>query len=331
MNFWQYIRKPIYALAPMEDVTDTVFREIVMSISDDNHLNMLFAEFTSVDGLFHPIGKDKVSHRLKINPSEMELMKKKGVKIVAQIWGNDPEKFAYAAKHITENYDYDGIDINMGCPIRKIVHQVACSELIRFPDLAREIIQATKEATHLPVSVKTRTGIKEHQTEKWISNVLQAKPDAITLHCRTQKMLSEKPAEWEQIRIAIDVRNSLSQTTPLIGNGDIFTIDDAQMKIDEYKPDGVMIGRGIFRNAWIFNSPQKVVAKQERLQTLINHTELFRKTWENQKSHSILKKFYKIYISEFPGSAELRSKLMAAPTLDEVLSIANSELNSIEI
>ena len=327
MNFWQTIKGPIFALAPMEDVTDTVFREIVLSISSPNYLNVVFAEFTSVDGLCHPIGKDKVSHRLYVSPTERFWLEKNNTRIVAQIWGSDPEKFYQAAKIVTNEYQFDGIDINMGCPVRKIVNQIACSELIKYPDLAKEIIIATKEATHLPVSVKTRTGIKNHTTEQWISNLLKVKPAAITLHARTQKMMSAYPADWEQVKIAVELRNQIAPEIPIIGNGDVVSIEDAINKIEQTKADGVMVGRGIFKNPFLFNHPQSDYTKEVRLRLLIRHLDLFLSTWGEEKNFQIMKKFFKVYCSEFPGAAELRAKLMETSNRQQVLEILSEHLN----
>ncbi len=160
---------PIFSLAPMEDVTDTVFREIVMGMAAPDKLNVVFTEFTSVEGMNHPVGRNRVSERWIVNDSEKERLKKQNVKLVAQIWGRNPEIYRNIAKYISENYQFDGIDINMGCPVKKVVKQGACSALIGEPSLAKEIISATKEGTNLPVSIKTRTGIKQHQTEELIS------------------------------------------------------------------------------------------------------------------------------------------------------------------
>jgi len=326
MNFWKTFDGPIFALAPMEDVTDTVFREIVLSISSPKYLNVVFAEFTSVDGLCHPVGKDKVSHRLYISPTEKEWLKKNNTKIVAQIWGSDPEKFFKATKIVTQEYDFDGIDINMGCPVRKIVNQIACSELIKFPDLAKEIIIATKEATHLPVSVKTRTGIKTHNTEQWIGSLLEVKPTAITLHARTQKMMSAYPAEWEQVKIAVELRNQVAPDIPIIGNGDVLSVEDALQKIEQTGADGVMVGRGIFKNPFMFNLPQQEISKQVRLELLLRHLDLFLDTWGNEKSYQIMKKFFKIYTSEFAGAADLRAKLMQTTNREEVALLISEYL-----
>ncbi len=322
---WNFINKPIFALAPMEDVTDTVFREIILAVSDPHYLNMVFAEFTSTDGLCHPIGKDRVSHRLLITESERQILKSKNIKIIAQIWGSDPEKFSQAVRIITNEYNFDGIDINMGCPVKKIVKQASCSELIKFPDLAKEIIIAAKESTTLPISVKTRTGIKEHQTEKWISNLMETKPAAITLHARTQKMMSDYPADWEQLKIAVEVRNSIDKSIPIIGNGDLFSIEQCFDKINNFGVDGVMVGRGVFKNPWFFNYPLLPHSKEEKLILLKRHLDLFIKTWDYEKNLAIMKKFFKIYTYDFFGASDIRVKLMEAHKVEEIYNILLSE------
>lgn len=323
-NFWRELKKPIATLAPMEDVTDTVFRELTVRRSDKGKLNVIFSEFTSTDGLCHPIGNPKVSQRLKINPSEKKLLSEKDVKIVAQIWGNDPEKNYKSSKMITEMGQFDGIDINMGCPVKKIVKQGCCSALIDQPELAKEIILAVKEGTNLPVSVKTRTGIKVHKTEEWISHLLSVAPNAIILHARTQKMMTDYPADWNEVRKAVEIRNKLLPECIIIGNGDIFSYEQALELVSQSGADGFMVGRGIFSNPWFFASKNNI-SKEEKIKELWEHSVLFYNTWGNNKNFAILNRFFKIYISNFDGAAELRSKLMQAKNLDELRSILISE------
>lgn len=323
-SFWKEPGKKFIALAPMEDVTDTVFRELVLGISEPDTLNVLFAEFTSTDGLCHPIGKPKVSHRLLISENERKLLKENNVKIVAQIWGSDPEKFLKSAQLISSDYDFDGIDINMGCPVKKIVKQASCSELIKFPELSKEIILATMEGTTLPVSVKTRTGIKQHETESWIANLLSVNPECITLHVRTQKMKSDYPAAWGEMAKAVNVRNESDSETILMGNGDIVTLEDCYAKIEEYGIEGVMIGRGIFKNPWLFNHDQTSRTPEDKLNLLWKHVKLFTETWGREKSFAILKRFLKIYTYDFYGASEIRAKMMETMNIDDVRVILES-------
>lgn len=327
-NFWQNFSGPVFSLAPMEDVTDTVFREMIMRMGDPGKLNVVFTEFTSVEGMNHPLGRERVSERLLVNNSERQLLNKRNIKLVAQIWGRNPEIYAKIAQFITQNYDFDGIDINMGCPVKKVFKIGACSALIGEPSLAKEIILATKEATHLPVSVKTRTGIKEHQTEEWISELLEVEPATIILHGRTQRMQSDGDACWAEIAKAVHVKNKLKPNIPFHGNGDVFSYDKGLQRIAETGVDGVMIGRGIFQNPWFFQPQKNNITKAERIHQLIQHTQLFEKTWSGQKNFNILKRFYKIYINGFEGAAKLRAGLMEVKNYNEVYSYF-SELTDI--
>jgi len=323
-NFWKNLPKPIFALAPMEDVTDTSFREVVAGLSDPQYLHLLFTEFTSVDGMNHPKGKIRVSERLLVSRSEKNLLKQKNIKLVAQIWGNKPELFHKIAREITAEYEFDGLDINMGCPIKNVVKNGCCSALINQPELAKEIILATKEATHLPVSVKTRTGVKSHETEVWISHLMETKPAAIILHGRTQKQQSDGLADWEEIAKGVRIRDQIDPEVLFLGNGDVQSVSQGLALTTQYGLDGVMIGRGIFHDPWFFNPEHQPPSKSERLSQLILHTQLFEQNWGGKKNLNLLKRFYKIYTNDFPGAAKLRTDLMEATTFAEVYRIANA-------
>jgi tRNA-dihydrouridine synthase len=322
-NFWKELARPVFTLAPMEDVTDTVFREIVLSISDPGYLHVLFSEFISTDGLCHEIGGPKVRHRLQINDTERKLLTGKNVKIVAQIWGTHPEKFYQAAKLICEESQFDGIDINMGCPVKKIVKQGGCSALIAQPALAKEIVLATKEGSNLPVSIKTRIGLNKVITEEWIAQLLECHPALITVHGRTQKQQSEGLADWNEVKKAVALRDKLNPETLIHGNGDVFSREDGYSKAKEYDVDGIMIGRGIFHNPWFFNRNSDEKTPQEKLELLWKHTELFTRTWGTGKNFATLKRFFKIYTNGFPGAHPLRARLMETHATEEVRNILN--------
>ncbi len=325
-NFWDEIQKPIFALAPMEDVTDTSFREIVARLADPKYLSILYTEFTSVDGMNHPVGKIRVGERLIVSETERQLLKQKNIKLIAQIWGKRPELFHKIAAEITSEYDFDGLDINMGCPVKNVVKNGCCSALINEPSLAKEIVLATKEATHLPVSVKTRTGIKNHDTESWIANLLETKPAAIILHGRTQKQQSDGLANWEEIAKGARMRDQIHPETKFLGNGDVLSVAQGEALCQKYQLDGIMVGRGIFHNPWFFNPSHTSPTKAEKLQQLLLHTQLFERSWGNQKNLNILNRFYKIYTNDFPGAAKLRADLMDAKTFEEVYQIVGREI-----
>lgn len=319
-NFWKSNTGPIWALAPMEDVTDTVFREVVLRLGHPDHYPILFSEFLSTDGFCHPVGQTKVIHRFKINESELELIKKHNVKMVAQIWGTDPEKFHKTARYIAEETPFDGIDINMGCPMKNIIKKGACSALINTPELAREIITATKEASHLPLSVKTRIGFKSVVTEAWISNLLESEADALIVHGRIQKMMSDGEADWNEIKRAVQLRDHINPAVKLLGNGDVKSIEESRQKIRDYGVDGVMIGRGIFGNPWLYN-PDHEPEMQDKIDALRLHATLYATTWKGEKPWSIIKRFFKIYTNSFTGAPALRAKLMDTHNLEEVETV----------
>ena len=336
-NFWQSLPKPFSVLAPMEDVTDTVFRQV---ISDCGRPDVLFTEFTNCEGM-QSAGQSKVIHRLRYSPSERP--------IVAQVWGITPEDYFKTAQLIQE-LGFDGIDINMGCPVKKVIKMGACSALIKNPSLAKEIIQATKEgAPNIPVSVKTRIGFNKIQTEEWLGFLLMdCKPDVITVHGRTVKEESKVPCHWDEIAKVVRMRDEIFKDSqvnkPLIvGNGDVQNIHDARQKAVEFGVDGVMIGRGVFKNPWAFNpeidvdsqgqafyiSSNELIPIIERIGLLKKHILLWEQTWEESKNFAILKKYFKIYISGFAGSSEIRAELMQTNNTRESLVILDKVLSTI--
>ena len=324
-NFWTNIKQPVFALAPMEDVTDTVFREIVMRVADPGRLYVLYTEFTNVDGMNHPVGKLRVGERLIVNDSELQLLKKQNIKLVAQVWGKDPEIFHKVVKEISENERFDGIDVNMGCPVRNVVKNGCCSALIGTPELAKEIVLATKEATHLPVSVKTRTGLSKPVTEEWMRHLMETRPAAIILHGRVQKQMSEGEANWEQIALGAKVCKEIDSSVAFLGNGDVMSYSEGLEKVEKYGVDGVMIGRGIFQNPWFFSSNQRERTPEEKVNLLLQHVRLYHQTWGETKNFNILKRFFKIYTSGFAGASHLRNELMQTGSLDDVVAVLESE------
>jgi len=319
MNIWKKLSKPIFILAPMEDVTDTVFRQMLLYTCRPD---LFFTEFTNVDGLFSK-GAIEVGKRL--------LFSKKEKPIIAQIWGMKPGNYFKAAQKIKE-LGFNGIDINMGCPQNDVVRIGACSALMKNHSLAVEIIKATKYgAGNLPVSVKTRIGFNNIQTSEWIGFLLKQDLAAITVHGRTVKEMSKIPAHWDEIGKAIELRDKLKCNTLIIGNGDVYSLTEAKEKVKKYKLDGVMIGRGIFHNPWLFNESFdiKSISVEQRIQLLLNHIKLWRKTWQGSvrypaKHFPILKKYFKIYLSGFDGAAEIRGKFMATNNIAEVIKLAKS-------
>lgn len=318
MSFWHNLPKYFTVLAPMEEVTDTVFRQVVQSCGRPN---VMFTEFTSCEGI-QSVGQSKVIHRLKYDEQERP--------IVAQVWGITPEDYFKTAKLI---YDlgFDGIDVNMGCPVKKIIKKGACSALIKNPNLAKEIILATKEgAKNLPVSIKTRIGFSNIDTENWCSFLLsECKPSILTVHGRTVKEESKVPNHWDEIAKVVNLRNQIQENlshenqTLIVGNGDIQTLNEANLKAKTYGLDGIMIGRGVLKNPWIFNSLVQIenVTKQQRLEKLLFHLKLWQETWLGTRPYPPLKRFFKVYINGFVDAAELRARLMETKSVEEAIGI----------
>lgn len=318
MNFWNELPKPIIVQAPMEDVTDTVFRQMLLLCGRPD---VFFTEFTSCDGLLSR-GYDVVSQRLKFSQNEHP--------IVAQIWGNNPKNFAKVSKMLLE-MGFDGIDINMGCPDKSVISHGCGGMLIENHSLVSEIVYATQEAVpNLPLSIKTRIGVKTIVTEDWIRFLLTLPLSAIVIHARTVKELSKVPAHWEEIGKAIQLRNKLKSDIYIIGNGDVENLDDAYEKGKTYRVDGVMIGRGMFENPWIFNpkiDPEKISLK-EKMKLLHTHLLLFQKTWENKKYFGSLKKLYKMYIADTRGASEIRTELVRLKTIEETIGYVEKLLET---
>ncbi len=309
-NFWTKLPKPFVALAPMEDVTDFVFREIVSLYLP--RPDVMFTEFTNVEAL-NSAGFEKTIYRFKFDKKERPA--------VEQIWGLNPENYYKTAKLISE-LGFDGIDINMGCPDRAVVKIGACSALINNHPLANEIILATKEgAKNLPISVKTRLGLKEVITEKWITFLLEHKLDAITIHGRTSKQMSDVPADWEEIKKAVDIRNKISPNILLIGNGDVKNYKNGIELSKRYGLDGAMIATGILSNPWAFEKTEKEYSLENNKEVLIKHLDLYSKTKESNKAYDVMKKFFKMYINSFEGAADLRAKLMTTKNVKEAFKL----------
>lgn len=266
-GFWDTLRaglltgkKPFFALAPMADVTDPAFRRIIAKYGKPD---VMWTEFVSADGLMLG-GREHLLRDLLYTEAERP--------IVAQLFGSNTETMREAAKLCTE-LGFDGIDINMGCPDKSIEKQGAGAATIKTADVAVAIIRAAKEGIEqavaeasaqniqtpngapikvIPLSVKTRIGYSKNEIATWIPVLLSENLAAITVHCRTRKELSSVPARWEHIEEVTALRDMISPHTLIIGNGDVRDVAHGKELAEKYGADGVMIGRSIFGNPWLF-------------------------------------------------------------------------------
>ncbi len=315
LSFWQQLNKkckqekrPIMCLAPMSDVTDEAFRQMFIRYGRPD---VFWTEFVSVNGLVSDKGYKNMLVDLKFKKNEHP--------IVAQVFGSDPAKFYQVAK-IIKKLGFDGIDINMGCPDKKIEKQGAGATLIKNYKLAQEIIKETKRgAGTMPVSVKTRIGYNKIETTKWIRALLEAEPTAISIHWRMRKEMSKVEARWSEAKKVMKLAKG--KKILIIGNGDVESLEDAYKKAEKYGVDGVMVGRGVFGKPWFFNPELQNLSIEEKLNIMVEHAVLFDKLYKNKKNFSIMKKHFKAYANGFKGAKELRMKLMKAENVEDVKKI----------
>ena len=345
-NIYSKLPKTFFVLAPMDDVTDVVFRQIVAECALPD---LFFTEFVNVDGL-QSVGRPRLLPKLRLGSSED--------RVIAQLWGKNPENYFKTVSEIVSGklvveanqinsqsvksvlqesdeqgkalHNFIGVDINMGCPDKTVVKNGCCSALINNRQLAKDIITACQQASKdpFPISVKTRVGFTTVDLS-WIEFLLSLKLNALTIHLRTAKEMSKVPAHWELMEQIVQMRDSISPTTKIIGNGDITSYEQGVKYTEKFGLDGIMIGRGIFNDPYVFakNSQWQNLGKQERIKLYKKQIELFTKTWQNQERRvPTLNKFCKIYIQNFEGAKELREKLMKAITTDNLIEILNQEL-----
>jgi tRNA-dihydrouridine synthase len=312
MNILQQLPKPFFVLAPMDDVTDSAFRRMVASTAAPD---LFFTEFVNVDGLQSP-GRPKLLKKILFKEGEGPL--------VAQLWGKNPDNFYKTAQELVE-MGFAGIDLNMGCPAKTEVKNGTCSALINNRPLALEIIKATQAgaAGRIPVSVKTRLGFNEVDLT-WHELLLQQNLAMLTVHGRTRKEMSAVPAHWDLIGEVRKLRDQIAPDTVFVGNGDVRDRQHGEELAREYGLDGIMIGRGIFKDPYAFakDSPWSAVGREERIAMYARHVTLFAETWKpGERNIATLNKFCKVYINDFDGAKELRERLMAAGSTEALLSI----------
>jgi tRNA-dihydrouridine synthase len=310
MSFLEELPKPFFILAPMDDVTDTVFRRVIADIAPPD---LFFTEFVNVDGLQSP-GRPRLMHKLQLDD--------KKVPVIAQLWGLKPENYYKTTKDIIR-MGYAGVDINMGCPVKTVVKNGACSALINNKQLAGEIIDAVKDAAdhNFPVSVKTRLGFSKVDLS-WPEFLLNKQLNMLSIHGRIAKQMSKGDADWQLINEVRKMRDSIAPETLIVGNGDVKSRKQGTELTKKYKLDGVMIGRGIFDDPFAFaqTSPWQDYSKDQKTAIYKNQVELFLRTWKNnERKIETLNKFCKVYISGFDGAKEMREKLMTSKTADELL------------
>ncbi len=337
MFSWQKLSQPIFGLAPMDGVTDHVFRTIVYRHGPPD---IMFTEFVSVEGLSRRI--PALFNDLKYENHERPM--------IAQIYGYEPEAFKVSIKIVAE-LDFDGVDINMGCPAKSVVHSGGGAALIKECPHAKTIIktcgQILKEIYEetgklLPLSVKTRLGYEKNVVKDWIGQLLDCEElSNISIHGRTLKQAYSGEADWEAIAQAVELAKESGKT--ILGNGDVKDLKDAVERVQKYKVNGVLLGRASYGNPWLFKNkeqfrvgaplaaPKIGVRQAEPLQinhlatALLEHAKLLWKT-KDPRQFIQIRKHCGWYMKGFDGAAELRTKLVRVSTLNELEEILNEHL-----
>ena len=335
---WQSTLRPIVALAPMAGVTDAAYRQLIKKLAPEV---IVYSEFLSTDAIHY--GAKKTMGMMHFDPARER-------PFIVQIFGKKPENFLSAAK-IVEEMGADGIDINMGCPAARVTSSCHGSALMRDPQLAAELVRATKEAVKIPVSVKTRLGWETpDQLITFCTKLIEAGADALAIHGRTYAQKYGGEADWEPI---YELKKEVK--IPVIGNGDIRNAQDAVDKIGNL--DGVMIGRGTFGNPWImkdvcealkspmsnvkrlvsrlvrrwtFDDSSKFIPTIERLSfedkipLILEHCELAVKLKGERRGMLEMRKHLARYVKGIDGAKGLRAKLVRVETFKDVEKILSS-------
>lgn len=332
MSIWEELPTSFTVLAPMEGVTDVVFRQV---IAHAGRPNLFFTEFTNVSSFASERGRVNALERLTIAPTDAP--------IVAQIWGKNPAHFGALAAEL-EGFGFAGLDINMGCPDRHVNAAGGGAAMIRTPELAVECVRTAQAATRLPVSVKTRLGYSfVEEWRNWLTQLLELDLAALTVHLRTRKEMSKVAAHYELIPDIVALVRTVAPRTKLVINGDIKDLRQVRNLAREYPGvDGWMIGRGVFENPYCFTEHQPT--QRELLDLLRLHLDLFDqedarlRKWrleqgvnpelaERGLAFEPLKHYFKIYVRDFEGAAELRARMMDCRSTAEVRAVLDGANN----
>jgi len=301
-------------LAPMEDISDPPFRILCKEFGVD----LMFTEFVSSEGLIRDAGKS--AKKLDIFEAERPI----GV----QVFGHDVYSMLKAVEKI-EKVEPEIIDLNFGCPVKKVVAKGAGAALLRDLDKMQKMTTEIVKHTHLPVTVKTRLGWDEnHIVINEVAKRLQdAGIQALSIHGRTRKQMYGGTADWDKIAA---VKNNPGIQIPIFANGDIKTPEDAKQIRDKYKLDGAMIGRAAIGNPWIFKQIKQYLQTgkttetptvSERVEICKKHLELAIK-WKGERLGILeTRPHYSNYFKAIPNFKPYRIKLVTEDNYDNILSV----------
>lgn len=295
---WETYPKPIVGLSPMEGYSDSAFRQVCKKV---NPSLILITEFTSADGLHH--SPKKLREKLAFKPKEQP--------IIAQIFGNKPETFVSAAK-VCEDMGFSGIDINMGCPSKRVVKSEHGVALRKNKNLAFKLIETLAKSTPLPISIKTRLGWSNAEDLiEFGQGAENAGAKMICVHARTYLEPYNVPAQFETV---FELKKTL--TIPVLGNGGILNYQDGLNKLNSL--DGFLIGQASFGNPWVFSTDQKLPSLSEKISMMRTHALILQESKGESIAMREIRKHFSYYLKSLPHAKQFRSKLVQVHSMDEV-------------
>ena len=304
-NFWKKLNKPIYALAPMAGITDSAFRQICKSFGVD----VVYSEMASVTALtYSPKKTLKMLEFLEIERP-----------YIVQLFGNNPKHFSKAVKIIEKEINPDGIDINFGCPAKKVVKQGAGAELMKDLKLSKNIIQSVIDNTDIPVSIKTRIKVGDIDILRFLDYIQNLNLKAIMIHGRTLSQGFSGKIDTKIIKKARNYFNGI-----ILANGGINNYNDARKIINESGSDGVGIARGSLGNPWIFSeikkNKNKIKNYKNIFKIIIEHAKIVEKL-KGKQGIIEMRKHLCWYVHSFPKASKMRQKLVKIENVNDIIKI----------